>query len=321
MNGQNQQQMPSGESTQTQQLHQDSHIRAPYVTNQVYHGHAVGSRDVNAGNISQLFSGLSLQNQRTGPNLGSIKGGLVQSVAPNIDLPGFQRSPCNGQYMILPNGTMIGGMPQATHFAPHHLPGHDQVNSLQYAPANIYSGFVPGASVITGNIQGYPWPYPVNTDITDLNTRGSTLSAEENKGSSNSVGDAGGQQNYYPTVAAIERSALAGYAYGLPSLPQIIQPYLQYQMMKTSNGYVLQDLEALTQQDPPIPRAVPAMWTNPSDLTLAKCLENREGITNVYIRGFLPETTDEMLHAYASRFGKIERCKAIIDLETGLCKG
>ncbi|KAB8232442.1 hypothetical protein BDV23DRAFT_191795 [Aspergillus alliaceus] len=94
-----------------------------------------------------------------------------------------------------------------------------------------------------------------------------------------------------------------------------------FQMMKTPNGYILQDLESLTQQDPPIPRAVPAMWTNPSELTLAKCLENREGITNVYIRGFLPETSDEILYAYASRFGKIDRCKAIVDLDTGLCKG
>ncbi|KAB8078705.1 hypothetical protein BDV29DRAFT_187819 [Aspergillus leporis] len=94
-----------------------------------------------------------------------------------------------------------------------------------------------------------------------------------------------------------------------------------FQMMKSPNGYILQDLESLTQQDPAIPRAVPAMWTNPSEMTLAKCLENREGITNVYIRGFLPETTDETLYAYASRFGKIDRCKAIVDLDTGLCKG
>lgn len=92
-------------------------------------------------------------------------------------------------------------------------------------------------------------------------------------------------------------------------------------MMRGAEGYVLQDLDALLKQDPAIPPAVPAMWTNPSDLTLAKCLENREGITNVYIRGFLPETTDEMLYAYAARFGKIDRCKAIVDLDTGLCKG
>ena len=84
---------------------------------------------------------------------------------------------------------------------------------------------------------------------------------------------------------------------------------------------MVQDLEALTQQHPPIPRAVPSMWTSSSELTLAKCLENREGITNVYIRGFLPETTDEILYSYATRFGQIDRCKAIIDLETGRCKG
>ncbi|KAI5295834.1 hypothetical protein KEM52_000066 [Ascosphaera acerosa] len=91
--------------------------------------------------------------------------------------------------------------------------------------------------------------------------------------------------------------------------------------MKSPEGYIIQDLDALLKQEPAIPRAVPAMWTNPNELTLAKCLENREGITNVYIRGFPPETTDEVLHAYAARFGKIERCKAIADLDTGKCKG
>lgn len=110
-------------------------------------------------------------------------------------------------------------------------------------------------------------------------------------------------------------------SYPMVSNIHVQQPCLQYQMMKTPTGYVIQDMEILTQQDPPIPRAIPAMWTNQSDLTLAKCLENREGITNVYIRGFPPETTDDMLHAYASRFGEIDRCKAILDLETGSCKG
>jgi NADPH-ferrihemoprotein reductase len=211
---------------------------------------------------------------------------------------------------------MVGGIPHATTFPQPHLSGHDP---LQYTPASVYPAFVAGTSMIPGNIQGYTWPYSVNPDISDFNaSRGNSLSSsEDNKAAS----DLGIPQNCYPTVGAVERAALASYAYNMPTLPQTMQPYLQYQMMKSSNGYVLQDLEALTQQDPPIPRAVPAMWTNPSDLTLAKCLENREGITNVYIRGFLPETTDEMLHAYASRFGKIERCKAIIDLETGLCKG
>lgn len=124
---------------------------------------------------------------------------------------------------------------------------------------------------------------------------------------------------YHGATPNLEGPGLPNYGYN--SFPQPAPACLPFQMMKTPTGYILQDLESLTQQDPPIPRAVPAMWTNPSELTLAKCLENREGITNVYIRGFLPETTDEMLHAYASRFGKIDRCKAIVDLDTGLCKG
>lgn len=132
-------------------------------------------------------------------------------------------------------------------------------------------------------------------------------------------GTSNGFHSYTPYAPVMDRTSMPPY----PVLPgiQLQQPCLQYQMMKTSNGYIVQDMEMLTQQDPPVPRAIPAMWTNQSELTLAKCLENREGITNVYIRGFPPETTDEMLHAYAARFGEIDRCKAIVDLETGLCKG
>jgi RNA recognition motif. (a.k.a. RRM, RBD, or RNP domain) len=319
MNGQNQQQTPPGEPIQAQQFHQDSNIRTPYMARQAYHGPAVSTRDGNIGNLSHLLGALNLPNQHPGSNYNSAKGSLSQA-APSIEIPAFHRAPYNGQYMILPNGTMVGSIPHAAAFPQPHLSGHDP---LQYTPANVYPAFVTGTSMIPGNIQGYTWPYSVNPEVSDFNTsRGNSLSSsEENKAPGNPTSDLGIHQNCYTAVAAVDRATLANYAYNMPSLPQAMQPYLQYQMMKSSNGYVLQDLEALTQQDPPIPRAVPAMWTNPSDLTLAKCLENREGITNVYIRGFLPETTDEMLHAYASRFGKIERCKAIIDLETGLCKG
>lgn len=100
-------------------------------------------------------------------------------------------------------------------------------------------------------------------------------------------------------------------------LPGPIQP------MKTSDNkdYEMVNLDHIVQQEPPIPRAVPALWTNQEDMTLAKCLQNPEGITNVYIRGFMPDTTDEDLHRWASRFGEIESCKAIIDQDTGKCKG
>ena len=93
------------------------------------------------------------------------------------------------------------------------------------------------------------------------------------------------------------------------------------QTMRTPTGYVTQNLEALTQREPAIPRAVPSVWNDPAEVNLSKSLENREGIRNVYIRGLHPNTTDQMIYDYAIRFGDIERCKAIVDLDTGTCKG
>lgn len=78
-------------------------------------------------------------------------------------------------------------------------------------------------------------------------------------------------------------------------------------------------LQMLCQQDPPIPRAVPAPYSPPK--ALDKALENPHGTTNVYVRGLQPNTTDEMLVTLASRFGDIASSKSIIDHNTGRCKG
>ncbi|KAK0627221.1 hypothetical protein B0T14DRAFT_579187 [Immersiella caudata] len=84
-----------------------------------------------------------------------------------------------------------------------------------------------------------------------------------------------------------------------------------------------EELEALLNQHPVIPRAVPAVFTPPTHMkTIEQCLENRiHGNRNVYIRGLHPTTDDELLLQYASRFGKVEQSKAIIDTATGACKG
>jgi hypothetical protein len=78
-------------------------------------------------------------------------------------------------------------------------------------------------------------------------------------------------------------------------------------------------IQMLVARDPPIPRAIPAPSSPMKPLD--RCLENKSGETNVYIRGLLPETTDEMLHVWGMRFGDIQSSKSIIDLKTGLCKG
>lgn len=83
------------------------------------------------------------------------------------------------------------------------------------------------------------------------------------------------------------------------------------------------DMDALVKQSPAIPDAIPACFTpKESQHTLEQSLANPiPGNRNVYIRGLHPDTDDEMLAAYAARFGRIETTKAIIDTSTGACKG
>lgn len=267
------------------------------------------AREVNSSG-PQVYNGSNMQNQR---NKFTSKAAAPITVNSNLDWSAANRA-YNSPLILVPNSSLFGGIPQVSSFVTSPITGQtDQVNQFPYVPTGVYQNL---GSMISGTYS--PWPYVMNYDLQD--NKQSAWSQADQKGAQN---ENGGSLQYYPTpfVPPLDGASLTGYSY--PSMfPQVGPLSLPaYQMMKTTNGYVIQDLDALTQQDPAIPRAVPAMWTNPSELTLAKCLENREGITNVYIRGFLPETTDDMLHAYAVRFGKIERCKAIVDLDTGLCKG
>lgn len=279
-----------------------------------------GYQQGNRPDLTTLFNGLNIQNPGSGGKYNTMKGGMPVAMPPPMELAG-PRSYNNG-LVLLPNGGVFQGMPPVSPIPPFPqaaLPGHDQVGQIPYLP-NMYPGLAPGC--VPAAMQGYPFPYPMmNCDMQDPTgqKRNQWSSNEEQKGANPSVSDGGNQSEFLGSAPGFDGSTLSNYS--MNSLPQGGQGCLQFQMMKTPTGYILQDLESLVQQEPAIPRAVPAMWTNPTDLTLAKCLENREGITNVYIRGFLPETTDEALLAYASRFGKIDRCKAIVDLDTGLCKG
>lgn len=219
---------------------------------------------------------------------------------PNVEWSSPNRASYGSPMFLVASPTIFNGLPQMASFMPGSVAGQtDQMGSFPAIPSGVapnLNGMAPGT---------YPtWQYWVN-----WNDNGQTFSQTENA-----------SPMQYQASTCFDPNSLAVYPYG-SMVPQIPSLSLPLQMLKTSTGYIIQDMEALTQQEPAIPRAVPAMWTNPSELTLAKCLENREGIMNVYIRGFLPETTDEMLHAYASRFGIIERCKAIVDLDSGRCKG
>lgn len=94
------------------------------------------------------------------------------------------------------------------------------------------------------------------------------------------------------------------------------------QLWRESNGYVVVDYDAICTATPIIPHPIPAIFSgDKSRGTLETSLENKNRTTNVYIRGLHPDTTDDMLNAYGSRFGLIESAKSMIDQHTGLCKG
>ena len=108
-----------------------------------------------------------------------------------------------------------------------------------------------------------------------------------------------------------------------PSPVQLSRNFPFEQIWRTPNGgYEYVDYYVKTREAPAIPVAVPAKMTKDSGRgTFDKILDNEHGTTNVYIRGLHPDTVDEKLHGYGSRFGDIVSCKAIIDLNTGYCKG
>lgn len=118
---------------------------------------------------------------------------------------------------------------------------------------------------------------------------------------------------------AINRSPTGVFTHSTPSPTSMVGPYGMTAPKQPEQTEISPRLKLLMTREPAIPRAIPA----PSSplKPLDRALENQRGETNVYIRGLLPETTDENLEAWGSRFGDIKSSKSIIDLNTGLCKG
>lgn len=270
--------------------------------------------------LADALTGLNVSGQNSmGPH-----GGLKPSLN-NIDMSGLSRAAAYGSnpLMVLPSGQTI---------PLHSIYGHgatsaaDQSAQMQYIPTGMFPNFVSNTNMVTGSMPSYGWPYSFQNEVPglDANRRGSWSSNDENGPTTPGMA-MNAHQDYYANTANLDRGSMVSFPYATPSPPSIIQPYVAgpMQPMKCpdNKNYESVNLDMLTQQPPAIPRAVPALWTNQEDLSLAKCLQNPEGITNIYIRGFLPEVTDQDVHDYATRFGDIESCKAIIDMDTGKCKG
>lgn len=231
------------------------------------------------------------------------------------------------QLYTFPNGSLYPGTTQ-TPFA-QQASGVDNNTGVQYVPATMIPGFVGNANIGNNSMATYAWPSYLQAENPGLdpNRRSSWSSVEDNGPPTPAGVGVASQHDVWNSMGAMHKSSVMGlpaYYAHLGSFPNVYQPgATQFFRNPDTNEYESRNFDEWTSQAPPIPRAVPALWTNNDNMTLAKCLQNSEGITNVYIRGFLPETNDETLRGYAARFGEIDSCKAIIDMDASppKCKG
>ena len=270
--------------------------------------------------LADAFTGLNVSGQNTTGTATGVKAGQN-----NMDMTGLPRAPSysNNPLMVLPSGQTI---PLQSLYGHGATSATDQSSQLQYIPTGMFPNFVSNTNMMASSMPAYGWPYGLQNEVPSLDAhrRGSWSSNDENGPTTPGMA-VNAHQDYYTNTASLDRGSMISFPYATPSPPSIIQPYVAgpMQPMKCpdNKNYESVNLDILTQQPPAIPRAVPALWTNQEDLSLAKCLQNPEGITNIYIRGFLPEVTDQDVHDFAARFGEIESCKAIVDMDTGKCKG
>lgn len=229
-----------------------------------------------------------------------------------------------GQGLWIPNQHVLGSMYQM-------VPGGQQQSGMTPSP-NMYNHggtYVPqaayqyGQAVVDNSPMAPAWAARMSSgEMPSLMTpRRDSLSSNENDIPGTPYGS-NGMYRYGAGATIMDRSPSALYSSSATPSPsqlahsyQAMAPIQKQQTMPSLPPHLL----ALVHQEPPIPRAIPA--PSSPHKPLDRSLENKTGETNVYIRGLLPETTDEMLHAWGKRFGDIQSSKSIIDLKSNLCKG
>jgi hypothetical protein len=209
------------------------------------------------------------------------------------------------------------------------MPGGQQQNGMTPSP-NMYAqggAYLPqsyqyGQGVDNGSMPPAWAARLASADMPSLMTpRRDSISSNENDIPGTPYGS-GGMYRYGAGAAIMDRSPSAVYTSSATPSPsslahpyQLMAPMPKQQVIPTLAPHLL----ALVHQEPPIPRAIPA--PSSPHKPLDRSLENKTGETNVYIRGLLPETTDEMLQTWGKRFGDIQSSKSIIDQKSQLCKG
>ncbi|KAK0629715.1 hypothetical protein B0T17DRAFT_486409 [Bombardia bombarda] len=239
--------------------------------------------------------------------------------------------------LALPSGPTLPGGSNLSQMQPHHGYCNTQEQQVAYQgyPVPMHLGMAPDTAYpfgVSGQFpvqSGFaPLPVPYHTvpytpgRVASYGDRSSEVPGLENRRGSYSTTESTPATPFFGSASErnnAARVAVLRSSYNTPSPEQVVVPG----GIPKAPQPLDEELLAMIQQDPAIPEAVPAVFTPPTHTkSIEQCLENRiHGNRNVYIRGLHPTTDDELLHKYASRFGKVEQSKAIIDTSTGACKG
>lgn len=278
------------------------------VTGHGYGMHTNTTADMTA--LAHSFQGMNMQNQSFAAQ---AKNGMMSNAAGaygGLPMPSAMSSALYGnagQY-VFPNncGGNHNTTPSSSMYNPH---------ANQYMPQLNYQGYQHDNSPLS---QNWTPTTGATADVPTLITpRRDSISSNEND--QPATPSYAGYPGYAQGGIAINRSPSGMFTHSTPSPTSMIGPYGMAMAKQPEQSDVSPRIKLLVSKEPAIPHAIPA----PSSplKPLDRALENQRGETNVYIRGLLPETTDEQLEAWGTRFGDIKSSKSIIDLPTGLCKG
>jgi hypothetical protein len=238
-------------------------------------------------------------------------------------------------YFTTPNGQTFlatGAIQNFATMAPHapldqsFLPYPSNPQCQPHPNAMYPTGCVPSLRLVQPITPARPaWtngrPEVGVKDVPGLEDRRGSCSTNDSEPGTPFYGTATGGINGTAAVAVSDHSSVTNYGYGTPSPQHMSHPFVSQAVTKPKSPS--SQIDDLAKIPPAIPRAVPAVFTPPHSMkTLEQSLYKNAGDNrNVYIRGLHPHTNDDTLAAYAVRYGKVEQSKAIIDTQTGACKG
>lgn len=292
--------------------------------------HYLATQLANAHEATANLTGLAGQNSiDVGMNtIANQLGGLGingATVGPNGAVP-----PVMNSYVTTADGQLL----YPATYAPAGIPAYGYGQAPDAANSGFTTPYLAG-----GGFPAYvPYSYVPYTpgragimsersdaatkEVPGLENRRSSYSTNESTPATPFFGGSMASRDPASRVAVFDRSSYTTpspqqYLGGVPNVAQHPKGIYSYPLAAD------RDLDALLRRDPPIPTAVPAVFTPRKSMkTLEQSLVNNiPGNRNVYIRGLHPTTDDDLLLRYAERFGKVETSKAIIDTTTGACKG